>query len=106
MVTEQSTYQSTGYYGLYMPFEESNYFSAVATTTHGCRERAIVYINIFIDDFVPSGFSPNGDGINDLWIIPKLANCPKAKVTVYNRWGAKVYQNKLNYSETPWNVVL
>ncbi len=102
-VTNETTYKNTGYYGLYTPFIESNYFRAVATTTHGCRERAVVYINIFLDDFVPSGFSPNGDGINDTWVIPKLANCPKAKVTVYNRWGAKVYQNKLNYSDSPWN---
>ncbi len=102
-VTNEATYANTGYYGLYMPFEESNYFTAVATTTRGCRERALVYINVYLDEFIPSGFSPNGDGINDTWIIPKMANCPNAKVIVFNRWGVKVFENKLNYAQFPWN---
>jgi large repetitive protein len=43
------------------------------------------------DVIVPEGFSPNGDGVNDFFVI----NNPDGKtikLTVYNRWGNIVYQ--------------
>ena len=39
-------------------------------------------------------FTPNGDGINDYWIIPGIENYPNALVTVYNRWGHEVFASK------------
>lgn len=39
---------------------------------------------------VPNGFSPNGDGPNDLWYIPVADQVP-VTIEVYNRWGQKVY---------------
>ncbi|MGB5554455.1 MAG: gliding motility-associated C-terminal domain-containing protein, partial [Flavobacteriaceae bacterium] len=41
-------------------------------------------------------FTPNGDGVNDHWIIPGIDNYPNAKVTVFNRWGHEVY-TAINY---------
>ena len=82
---------------------ESQYVYALAKTTNGCVERAIVYLNVFSSDFVPSGFSPNGDGVNDTWVIPFLVNCPEAKVSVFNRWGTKVFENRREYYSHPWN---
>jgi gliding motility-associated-like protein len=39
-------------------------------------------------------FTPNGDGINDLWLITN-GNCLKsASVQVFNRYGGKVYESK------------
>ena len=57
-------------------------------------------------------FTPNGDGINDTWIIPGINNYPNNLVRVYNRWGhevfvARKYQNnwtgkyKKNSSKLP-----
>jgi gliding motility-associated-like protein len=40
---------------------------------------------------VPNVFSPNGDGTNDTWLIPNLADYPGAKVEVFNRWGQQVF---------------
>ncbi|MFS4416626.1 gliding motility-associated C-terminal domain-containing protein [Maribacter sp. 2307ULW6-5] len=36
-------------------------------------------------------FTPNGDGVNDTWVIPGLDNYPNARVQVYNRWGHEVF---------------
>ena len=49
------------------------------------------------DIFIPKGFSPDGDGISDLFIIAGIENYPDNELTVYNRWGSKVY-SKTHYS--------
>ena len=40
---------------------------------------------------IPGGLSPNGDGNNDSWEIQGLVDYPDASVTVFDRWGQKVY---------------
>ncbi len=43
------------------------------------------------DFFIPEGFSPNGDGINDVFVIRGISNFPDNKFDVFNRWGNKVF---------------
>ncbi len=57
--------------------------------------------NVEIGDvFIPEGFSPNGDGINDLFVIKKL-DILNLKLEIYNRNGGLVY-SKENY-KNDWN---
>ena len=42
--------------------------------------------------FIPEGFSPNGDGVNDLFVIRGVAGLTMS-LDVYNRWGHLVYKN-------------
>lgn len=46
----------------------------------------------FLSVFIPEGFSPNGDGINDLFVI-RGATGLTVSLEVYNRWGHLVYKN-------------
>ncbi|APQ16252.1 T9SS type B sorting domain-containing protein [Maribacter hydrothermalis] len=39
-------------------------------------------------------FTPNGDGINDNWVIPGLNNYPNNTVKVYNKTGRLVFEAK------------
>ncbi|MES2810179.1 MAG: gliding motility-associated C-terminal domain-containing protein [Bacteroidota bacterium] len=48
-----------------------------------------------------TAFTPNGDGINDLWLISGLSTYPNCLVNVYNRQGQNVFQSK-GYS-VPWD---
>jgi gliding motility-associated-like protein len=49
--------------------------------------------------FIPDGFSPNDDGINDYFKIVCMEDYPNANIEIYNRWGNKVY-DKENYGNT------
>jgi gliding motility-associated-like protein len=60
----------------------------------------IYYDNIVLTDAtdgidVPNIFTPNGDGINDLWKLPFSGGDDKT-VTIMNRWGNVVYASELN----------
>jgi large repetitive protein len=49
---------------------------------------------------IPNGFSPNGDGFNELFVITNIGG-KKVDIQIFNRWGAVVYKNA-NYDNT-WN---
>jgi gliding motility-associated-like protein len=51
--------------------------------------REIVTLPTF--DNLNSLFTPNSDGMNDYWYIPDLEKYGRLQVTVYNRFGQKVY---------------
>jgi len=48
---------------------------------------------------IPQGFSPNGDGVNDVFVIRGISNYPNNKITILNRWGSVVFE-KDNYDNT------
>ena len=41
---------------------------------------------------VPDAFSPNGDGVNDTFVIPNLESYPNHSLKIFNRWGAQVFE--------------
>ena len=40
---------------------------------------------------VAQAITPNGDGVNDTWVIYNLSNHPGTIVRVFNRWGKEVF---------------
>lgn len=52
------------------------------------------------DLFIPNVFSPNDDGVNDVFVVNYTGNQP-FNVTVYDRWGARMFQSKDKHF--PWN---
>lgn len=51
-----------------------------------------------------SGFSPNGDGVNDTWIIDGIEFYSENSVAIYNRWGDMVWQkNAYDNNATVWD---
>jgi gliding motility-associated-like protein len=73
--------------------------TAIATTSAGLSSNLItVSYDNPITVQVSEAFTPDGDGINDTWVIYELDKYPNSTVRVYNRWGhlvfsAKDYQN-------------
>jgi gliding motility-associated-like protein len=60
-----------------------------------------VFVRVFKKITVPNAFSPNGDGINDVWHIKSLITYPEAKLSVFNRYGQLVFTST-GY-EHPWD---
>ncbi|MEO8066577.1 MAG: Ig-like domain-containing protein, partial [Flavobacteriales bacterium] len=56
-------------------------------------DTAIVVVEVACPDalMIPGGFSPNGDGIADTWVIQGLESYPEASVLIFNRWGNEVF---------------
>jgi gliding motility-associated-like protein len=51
---------------------------------------------------IHDAFSPNGDGINDVWNIKAIHLYPDATITVYNRWGQILWRSERGYT-VPWD---
>jgi gliding motility-associated-like protein len=57
--------------------------------------RVKVHISLSVSALnIPNTLTPNGDGINDLWLIPGLQNNTTTLVQVFNRSGTKVFESK------------
>lgn len=77
-------------------------YNLTVTNSQGCKASDDVTITVVPFCVKPmDAFTPNGDGINDLWIIANGSCLKYAEVLVFNRYGAKVYENK-NYKNN-WN---
>jgi gliding motility-associated-like protein len=50
---------------------------------------------------IPNTFTPNGDGINDVWNIKSLIDFPECTVAIYTRYGSLIYRSR-GYSK-PWD---
>ncbi len=56
-------------------------------------DTATVTVEILCDSLtIYSGFSPNGDGVNDTFTILGLSNFPDNELMVFNRWGNRVFE--------------
>ena len=51
-----------------------------------------ITINDCSDFKIPDAFSPNGDGVNDVYVIEGLEYYPDNSFQVFNRWGTQVLE--------------
>ena len=80
-------------------------YTLTATGQGNCSAVDALTVKVLKPVKVPNAFSPNGDGINDQWVITNLADYPGATVDVYNRYGQRVYtSNGYNVAwDGTWN---
>ena len=84
----------------YCGYDEVTYF---VCNPYGCAE---VKVALTLECDAPqvfTGFSPNGDGVNDTFVIQGLENWTSNELTVYNRWGNVVLQRS-NY-QNDWQGI-
>lgn len=73
---------------------ENAVYTVTASTAEGCTATASIAIKVYLvsDIFVPSGFTPNGDGHNDRLKPIPIGIREFKYFVVYNRWGQRVFQ--------------
>lgn len=88
-------------------YNSGSYF-IVASDTLGCKSNYTVQVSSqnckLCDVYLPSGFTPNGDGLND--VFKGTSHCPIAEyhLVIYNRWGKSVFESSnINIG---WNGIL
>jgi gliding motility-associated-like protein len=77
-------------------------YTLTVTTAQGCVGFDTVMVTVLRKLLIPNAFSPNGDGVNDTWVIEELKDYPNAELQLYNRNGALVYKAKGN-NIASWN---
>ena len=66
-------------------------YQLLVTTDKGCRTSGKRTIEVFTPLQIPTAFTPNGDGRNDLFRIPPSIDITLLRFSVYNRWGQRVF---------------
>ncbi len=71
-------------------------YTATITDANGCTVRTTITITQPEDVTLPTGYTPNGDGYNDFFVVRGLDAYPNNTFTVFNRWGNVVFDT-FNY---------
>jgi gliding motility-associated-like protein len=84
------------------PANPTLYTIRVTDKSANCTAIDQVFLNVVSKLAVPNAFSPNGDGINDQWLLAGIELYPKATVSIYTRYGQRIFE-KQNYHQHPWD---
>lgn len=80
----------------------STTYTLHVVSNRGCGEVSDdMYVKVYDKIYIPNSFSPNGDGINDKWIIEPLDLFTNTELKVFNRYGQVVYTSKGAFQ--PWD---
>jgi len=69
-------------------------YTVVGANEYGCTDTATATVTVQDRLFVPSAFSPNGDGRNDLFRIENFGYQKIEAFRVFNRWGQLVFETQ------------
>lgn len=88
---------------LWMPYGQSTEtiqateqitYSVTVSNEYGCEGTGSFTVrpDCVSKSFIPSAFTPNGDGLNDIF-RPTLINFEDYSLVVFNRWGEKIFES-------------
>lgn len=88
----QSYFWSTGYTGQALAVESQGDYWVEVKDWNCCLNSDTVYVKVF-EYYIPNAFTPNGDGLNDVFRAVGLYRDIDFSLLVYNRWGEMVFQS-------------
>lgn len=68
-------------------------YTLTATSGRNCTASDNVTVTVIKAIKPPNVFSPNGDNINDTWVIRELVHYPDCVVEVFNRYGQRLFRS-------------
>ena len=94
---------STGNTLPFMNATAAGIYSVTVTNDVGCTTADEIRIYNSCDQklFIPSAFSPNGDGVNDEFFV-RAEEIVGYEIRIFNRWGRIVFESK--NSQEKWNA--
>lgn len=74
--------------------KENTAYIVIGADENGCTgsDTSFVQINYRSQVFIPNAFSPNGDGLNDVFKIAHITDQRILTFNIYDRWGNLVFQ--------------
>ena len=87
-------YTSTQTNPSYMFEQSGNYpIALVVHNKYGCSDTIVKMITVVEEQnlYVPNSFTPNGDGINDIFLA-KGKGLTKYNLMIFDRWGQKLFE--------------
>ncbi len=85
------------------PTAAQTIYTVYGMNLYGCLDSAQIVVNLDNDmpEGIPTAFTPNNDGNNDVFKITKLKFQNLVDFRVYNRWGIEVFQT--SNKEAGWD---
>jgi gliding motility-associated-like protein len=80
--------------------EETSSFQ-VSGQVGNCDVTDVVSLTVGTPIEIYTAFSPNSDGVNDVWNIGDIERFPTCQIEVFDRWGQSVFKS-VGYKQ-PWN---
>lgn len=81
--------------------ENTTTYTVLASTAQACSASDTIRVIVVKEIMVPNVFSPNGDGINDKWVISHIENYQNASFTIFDRYGKRIYRSTT--AAVPWD---
>jgi len=72
-------------------------YTLMVTSPGGCTSTDQMFVKVLKIPRIPNTFTPNNDGVNDLWTIQYLEDYPNNHIQVFTRAGQLVYEHKGYY---------
>ena len=81
--------------GLATPLSDITYYVTGVSLLQGCPQTDSFRVTVIEQDvFVPSAFSPNGDGINDIFHVTARKLITLQEFKIMNRWGQQIFETR------------
>ena len=74
-----------------VPLNNDALFTFQGVTNKGCMAAVTASVKILKQFFMPDAFTPNNDGLNDLFRVPPNVSLKLIEFSVYDRWGNKIF---------------
>jgi gliding motility-associated-like protein len=66
-------------------------YNLSAKSDKGCEASAVAIVKVVRPLLMPNAFTPNGDGVNDIFQIPTGVSLQLQEFSIFDRWGNKVF---------------
>lgn len=78
-------------------------YTVIATDALDCQSDTTIFVptNDVVCITPPTVFTPQGDGVNDTWVLVNIELYPEAVISILDSWGKTVFES--NGYPNPWN---